>query len=49
MFSWDYPLSLSYMDVITNMATYPMMHTTDGDNSWCKNAPNTTWCHEGTP
>ena len=44
MFNWDYPLALPYMDVVTNMATYPMMHTTDGDNAWCADFPNTTWC-----
>jgi hypothetical protein len=48
MFAWDYFLSLSYMDVVTNMATYPMRHTTDGDNSWCKGFPaNTTPCATG--
>ena len=24
-----------------------MMHTTDGDNSWCSAFPNTTWCAHG--
>eukprot|EP00729_Bicosta_minor_P016418 gene16418-9532_t len=47
MFNWDYPLALPYIDLVTNMATYPMMHTTDGDYSWCANFPNTTWCHAG--
>ena len=47
MFNWDYPLSLNYIDLVTNMATYPMMHTTDGDNEWCTSFPNTTWCHAG--
>ena len=47
MFAWDYPLSLDYMDVVTNMATYPMMHTTDGNNDWCADFPNTTWCAAG--
>jgi hypothetical protein len=30
MMDWDYPLYIEWADVITNMATYPMMHTTDG-------------------
>jgi hypothetical protein len=47
MFNWDYPSSLPYMDVVTNMATYPMMHTTDGDNTWCKDFPSSTWCSSG--
>lgn len=47
MFNWDYPLALPYIDVVTNMATYPMMHTTDGNSSWCKDSPNVTWCHTG--
>eukprot|EP01043_Picozoa_sp_COSAG02_P018302 COSAG02_NODE_852_length_16531_cov_9.899586_5_plen_401_part_00 len=60
MFSWDYaptdtPTSMAraidYMDVLTNMATYPMRHTTDGDNSWCPGGPhgfpNTSACVAG--
>ena len=48
LFNWDYPLALDYADVITNMATYPMMHTTDGNNEWCETGfPNTTWCTSG--
>ena len=47
MFNWDYPLGLGYMDRVTNMATYPMMHTTDGDNGWCAGFPNGTWCAGG--
>lgn len=47
MFNWDYPLALDYMGVVTNMATYPMMHTTDGDNSWCSDFPTSTWCSHG--
>jgi hypothetical protein len=46
-FNWDYPLALPYIDLVTNMATYPMMHTTDGDSGWCAAFPNTTWCHAG--
>lgn len=44
MFNWDYPLYLPWADVVTNMATYPMMHTTDGNNEWCRGFPNKTWC-----
>ena len=48
LFNWDYPLGLDTFDVVTNMATYPMMHTTDGNNDWCaKGFPNTTWCTNG--
>jgi hypothetical protein len=47
MFNWDYPLAIKYMDVLTNMATYPMMHTADGNNSWCKGFPNSTFCFFG--
>ena len=40
---WDYPLYIKWADVITNMATYPMIHTTDGTKcttcSWTKDKP----------
>lgn len=43
MMDWDYSLYIKWADVITNMATYPMMHTTDGTEcetcSWVKDKP----------
>lgn len=32
MFNWDYVLSLDYMDLVTNMATYPVAHCMHEEN-----------------
>ena len=32
------------MDVFTNMNTYPCMSTTDGNNDWCRDMDNSSYC-----